>query len=212
MSRSAHLVTSPNLFDFFHAEVGRAVEERGTVVSREGVWYLTNLLVEKGHVEAANAPHTLVERRLAAQSANRAEAVTAWRELGDEALYTSGFFRGHVERQQVGLDYYRVMGASAYERVSRLLRSLSGAAAADGPSGTRSLDAVFSELADCFDAASEVLHDVRDAVRAQSDDTSDAGVLRLYEEWQQTGSRRAADRLRELGVLPIRGRPDPTAS
>ena len=56
MSRSAHLVTSPNLFDFFHAEVGRAVEERGTVVSREGVWYLTNLLVEKGHVEAANAP------------------------------------------------------------------------------------------------------------------------------------------------------------
>ena len=55
-----------------------------------------------------------------------------------------------------------------------------------------------AELAEKFQPIVDVLNEVREAARS----TSDADILRLYEIWLKTGSRRASRLLRKLGVHP----------
>lgn len=194
----APLTTSANLFDFFHDKVDTAVHARRTEVSEEGVFYLSNLLVERGRCPADAAPDTLAELHIAARGAGPVGAIRAWRELGDSALHTSGFFRGSLARRLVSLDYYLEMGASAYARLARLLRASGGRG---GEGGHKAFDAVFEELATTFADCSEVLSDVRTAVRAEGDDCQPEAIVELYEEWLATGNAAAARRLGQLGLL-----------
>ena len=202
MGRStAAIAAADNLFDFFHQEVDAAKSHRRAPVSEEGVYYLTNLLVERSRAEAEPPANTLVELQIQAAQASGPAAVTALRELGDKALYTSGFFRSSIAHHRaVSLDYYMEMGASAYQRLARALHSRAPA----DPSGHKPMDAIFGELGRCFRLCSDLLQEVRFSVRAQTDDASDAAVLALYEEWLATGSRAAAERLKALGVVPLR--------
>ena len=55
------------------------------------------------------------------------------------------------------------------------------------------------ELAQKFQVVVDVLNEVRDEAR----ESSDLDVLRTYEIWLRTGSRRAAALLRQNGVVPI---------
>ena len=87
------------------------------------------------------------------------------------------------------VDYYSRMGGTAYGVLAGLpARSLRNTA----------LIAVFKELAEKFVDFVDVLNEV--AQQARVFDQQD--ILRLYELWVRTGSRRAADKLRELGVQP----------
>jgi len=188
---SRNISTAENLFDFFHEHVGAAASAARTDMSEDGVFYLSNLLVERGRVDEQARPETLVELAIQARDEGGLRAVGTWRELGDQALYVSGFFRSSLSRCTVSVDYYLAMGATAYGRLSGLLRA---------PGEAGGLEAVYAELADSFETCSEVLQDVRDALRAHSH----SDILRLYEEWVTTGSPRAAERLRDLGVVPMR--------
>ena len=202
------LSTADNLFDFFHEQVDTALDTTGADVSEEGVFYLAQLLTERGRVPAANRPETLVELQMEATFGERAGSVRAWRELGDQALYTVGFFRRSIHRRNLDPAYYSDMGAGAYQRLARMLRAPRGMVIGGG----RGMDDIFAELAACFDACAEVLQEVRSTSRAQVEDASDGAVLALYEEWLETGSRAAAQRLQALGVLPMRpGGEDPGA-
>ena len=188
---SQNICTAENLFDFFHEHVDAAATANGSEVSDDGVYYLSNLLVERGRAAEHSQPETLVGLAMKARDEGGLRAVGTWRELGDQALYMSGFFRPSLSRRSVSVDYYLSMGATAYSQLSSLLRA---------PGTGTGLDAVYAELADSFEQCSEVLQDVRDAVRAQTH----SDILRLYEEWISTGSPRAAERLQELGVVPMR--------
>lgn len=196
------LAQAENLFDFFHAQVEEAVATRGVPVSDEGVYYLSNLLVERGRVKNPDqqGPETLAELHMRA-SKGGVVALRSYRELGDQALYTSGFFRSSLDRKAVSLRYYMEMGAAAYGRLGRMLERPGGVMV--GGSSHKTLDAIFSELAHCFAECSEALREVRLALRAQSQDESDQGVLALYEEWLRTRSPTVAARLGELGVTPM---------
>ena len=82
------------------------------------------------------------------------------------------------------------MGANAYGSLSEeARRTFRGRAFAD----------VFLELATNFQVLTDVLHEVRDGASADSD----ANLLRTYEIWLKTGSRRARKLLRDNGVVPI---------
>lgn len=200
---SRGLSTAPNLFDFFHEQVDTAVQAAGSPVSEDGVYYLTNLLVERGVQRSErDQPDTLAELHIQAAQGGRSEAIRSYRELGDQALYRAGFFRGSLKRCSVGVDYYVNMGSTAYDRLSSLLAAPRGAVVGEG--GGRGLDEVYGELARRFAACTEVLREVREALRAGGSAERDVDVLRLYEEWLSTGSPRAAARLRELGVVPMR--------
>jgi hypothetical protein len=60
------------------------------------------------------------------------------------------------------------------------------------------MSALFMELAAHFQDLVDVLHEVRDSARGCRDDD----VLRLYEAWLATGSRRAGRLLRQAGIEP----------
>jgi len=186
-----NICTAENLFDFFHEHVDAAATASSTEVSNDGVYYLSNLLVERGRMPEQAHPETLVELAMQASDLGGVRAANTWRQLGDQALYISGFFRSSLSRRIVSVDYYLSMGATAYGRLAGLLRA---------PGVVGGLEAVYGELALQFEVCSEVLQDVRDAVRAHSH----SDILRLYEEWVTTGSPRAAERLRDLGVVPMR--------
>ena len=191
---------SEDLFAFFHDSVEAAVERRGKPVSEGSVFYLTTLLVDRGRIRPEDARAdgpTLAELHLNAMSGGPARAVAAYREIGDRTLYTTGFFRRSLARRLVSVDYYRQMGAAAYQRLASLLRI---------PGAAGGLDDVFGELGRQFTLCSDLLQEVRDDLRAE-EVSSEAEILRLYEEWLETGSARVAARLRELGVIPMRGDP-----
>lgn len=183
------LVEQDNLFDWFHNRVDEAARHQRTPVSQETLFYLSQLLADEGRSEDVDPGATLVELRAQAEAAPWATAITRWRSLGDRALLTLGFFRENLRRRAISPDYYAEMGATAYASVSRRLRLPD-----NGPSD------IFAELADRFVPCTEVIAEVR----AESCENNDADVVRLYEEWLTTGSPRLAERLRALGVVPVR--------
>jgi hypothetical protein len=107
------------------------------------------------------------------------------REMGDTALFLSGFFGDALVEKVGDLRYYRTLGGDAYARLGRE-RSWLGSD-------------VFSELAARFHELADVLSEVSESTRL-GDSRS---VLRLYERWAQTGSRRAARLLEERGLTPV---------
>jgi len=180
-----------NLFDFFHQAVDTVVSSGSEPVSEDGVYYLSNLLVERGRASEQVHPETLVDLQIQALEQGGTGAVQSWRELGDRALYTSGFFRASLSRQNVSLDYYLSMGSAAYNQ-------LAGAMRWTGAGG--GFETIYEELAHQFEICSAVLQRVRDHVRA----TTHADILDLYEQWINHPDQATASKLAELGVLPMR--------
>jgi hypothetical protein len=118
-----------------------------------------------------------------------AERERALQRLGDVSLFVAGFFSHGFARKLVDVDYHIAMGGRAYGSL------------ADGARTTALGRArgVFAELARKFRELVDALNEIADAARPPSHDD----LLRLYEVWMKTGSRRAEGRLRALGVEPI---------
>jgi hypothetical protein len=82
------------------------------------------------------------------------------------------------------------MGGTAYGSLSEEVRgTFRGNAFAD----------IYRELAVKFQVLVDVLNEVRDEARGESD----RDLLRTYEIWLKTGSRRARKLLADNGVVPI---------
>ena len=82
------------------------------------------------------------------------------------------------------------MGGNAYGSLSEEVRgTFRGNAFAD----------IYRELAIKFQVFVDVLNEVRDEARRESD----TNLLRTYEIWLKTGSRRARRLLHQNGVVPI---------
>ncbi|TFG39972.1 MAG: hypothetical protein E4H42_05070 [Chromatiales bacterium] len=84
------------------------------------------------------------------------------------------------------------MGGSAYGSLSDEIK---------GTTRGMALVNVFRELARKFLSLVDVLNEVRDGARL----SADVDVLRTYEVWRKTGSKRAATILEQNGVVPIFG-------
>jgi hypothetical protein len=106
------------------------------------------------------------------------------REIGDRSLFVSGFFSDSLNRKLVDVDYYVAIGGHAYNALSR--------------QETDQLAPVFAELADKFVGFVDVLSEVSERTFCGSN----ADLLRLYEKWLKTGSRRSGQLLVERGVVP----------
>jgi hypothetical protein len=109
---------------------------------------------------------------------------TTLREIGDLSLFVSGFFSDSLNRKLVDVDYYVTIGGHAYNALSR--------------HETDQLSPVFAELAEKFVGFVDVLSEVSERTFC----ASNADLLRLYEKWLKTGSRRSGQLLVERGVVP----------
>jgi len=187
-----------DLRDFFRESMNSAIANQGVNVDEHATHYVVNLLTLFSRSEDLYESHGEVYglKPLALMLADAAEASSAvernasLQRIGDVALFIAGFFADSLQYRLVDLDYYIHMGGTAYGSLSDEIR---------GTTRGRALAAVYRELAYKFQIVVDLLNEIRDGVRH----SSDIDLLRTYEVWLRTGSRRAARLLRQHGVTPM---------
>ncbi len=186
-----------NLKDFFRTSIDDVVAKQRVSLDPQATHYVVNLLTLFARSEDLYEDDGEVYglRPLALMLADAAETSCpnernyALQRIGDVALFISGFFIDSLARKAVDVDYYIHMGENAYGSLSEEVRgTVRGSAFAD----------VYRELARKFQVLVDVLNEVRDGGK-----DSPVDILRTYEVWLKTGSRRAEAQLRENGIVPI---------
>ncbi len=190
------LVKGGTPMEFFREQLEQAMEHQKVSTSDFVEYYLVNLLssgvgVEKPPVDPVPDETPLALLYVRAVQSSRTERARLLKSLGDTALFVSGFFADSLHRKLVDFDYYRSMGGFAYGRLAQ-----DEEPRIFGPE-------VFGELAGRFAEFADLLSEVAEKTRL----TSNASILRLYERWIQTGSRRAAALLAERGITPVAAGP-----
>jgi len=187
-----------NLRDYFRESIDAAIEHQGVNVDPHAAHYVVNLLTLFSRSEDLYEDHgdSYGIRPLALMMADAADAPTvadrncSLQRIGDVALFVAGFFSDSLAHKLVDLDYYINMGGNAYGSLSEEIR---------GTFRGRALAGVYKELARKFQVVVDVLNEVRDG----AGQSSDIDLLRTYEVWLRTGSRRAAELLKQNGVVPM---------
>ena len=197
-NRHERLITNTSIKEFFHDSVNQAISNQHIEVSAETVFYLVNLLTVYSRSEhlfdkTENGidlkPLALIYADAVNQS-NTLERARLLQRLGDTALFIAGVFTDSLNRKVVDVDYYIAMGGNAYSTVSETLR---------GAYNNGSVKSLFDELTEKFTEFVDVLNEVSDNANL----STNSDILRLYEIWIRTGSKRAAGQLRRLGIEPV---------
>ena len=197
-SASDRVMPVHNLRDYFRESVDAAIEHQGVSVDAHASHYVVNLLTLFSRSEKLYADHgdsygikplalMMVDAADAPTSADRNDSL---QRIGDVSLFIAGFFADGLAHQLVDLDYYINMGGTAYGSLSEEIR---------GTFRGKALAGVYKELAHKFQVVVDVLNEVRDGVG----NSSDVDLLRTYEIWRKTGSKRAAELLKQNGVVPL---------
>jgi hypothetical protein len=191
------VILQKNLRHFFQESVHQALKNQHLQAQEYTVVYLVNLLTSfsrsENLFELEPTSGGLALRPLAgfyndAINANSDfERDLALQRMGDIALFIAGIFSQSLQNKVVDIDYYVNMGGNAYAYLADIKqRKLNGAALGD----------IFSELSDKFVGFVDVLGEVGEGLQTQSD----TGLLRLYEVWLRTGSKRAQNQLHKQGL------------
>ncbi|MEX1266018.1 MAG: hypothetical protein WEA08_03785 [Woeseia sp.] len=187
-----------DLREYFRDSVDAALANQGVHVDPHATHYVVNLLSLFSRSEDFYVDRTEGSgvKPLALLLVDAADAPTAeqrshaLQRIGDVALFVAGFFADSLAHRLVDLDYYIYMGGTAYGSLSDEIR---------GTTRGRALASVYEELAHKFQLVVEILNEVRDCARRESD----IDLLRTYEVWLRTGSKRAAAMLRQHGIVPL---------
>lgn len=196
--RESTLITDVNVKEYFREAVTTALANQNVDAAEDTIHYVVNLLAHFARADQlfVTTPDGPMLQPLAliyaeaVETPRPAERQQMLRRLGDVALVISGLFSSSLNRKLVDIDYYVAMGGSAYGVLGSLSR---------GTVQGRVFCAIFDELSRKF----QVFVDVLSEVGERSPMNSSTDIMRLYEVWLRTGSRRTAERLRKLGIEPI---------
>ena len=172
--------------EFFRDLVQSAMENQHVSARELTSFYVVNLLARYVHstqAPAANDEPLGTRLARALQTAGVAQR-DGLRNVGDQSLFISGFFSDSLTRSLVDIDYYIQLGECAYRQLARQ----------EEPA----LVDVFDELSGRFTTFVDVLGEVSERTSL----SSNADVLRLYERWLRTRSRRSGDLLASRGIVP----------
>jgi hypothetical protein len=192
---AAHVLPVASLTEYFRDSLEAALRRQQLAVDGHTQHYVVNVLTLFARSEALfePTPNGLRLKPLVAMltqaltASSLAERQRALQRLGDVSLFIAGFFARSFARKLVDVDYHIAMGAQAYSTLADTERGARGAV----------LGRVFAELAGKFQPLVDALNEISEGCNR-----SNADVLRLYEMWLRTGSRRSWQLLRGLGVLP----------
>ncbi|HUE86275.1 MAG TPA: hypothetical protein VMO26_09375 [Vicinamibacterales bacterium] len=183
------LVHAQTPVEFFKEQVEAACERQHLRPQPLTSYYVVSLLSEFVHLDRPGAGDAMaadeplgVKLLRALQTGGNLQRL-GLKQVGDASLFISGFFSDSLRRSLVDIDYYVSLGGYAY-------RSL--------VTTDDTLSPIFAELSDKFVGFVDVLSDVS----ARTSLTNDADLLRLYEKWVRTGSKRNGDLLAERGIVP----------
>jgi hypothetical protein len=180
------LVRHESPVEFFRDLVESALQHQH-LAAREGTsFYLVNLLAGFAHGDRArdDSDEPLGVRFVKALHEAGTRQRDELRRVGDRSLFISGFFSDSLNRSLVDVDYYIQLGEHAYGSLAR--------------QGDATFADVFDELAAKFPAFVDVLCEISERTTL----TSNTDVLRLYEKWLRTRSRRSGDLLTARGIVP----------
>jgi hypothetical protein len=185
---------APSLIEFFREHIRTALSHQKIDAPQGVEFYLVNLLREKVQTKRLfeTPPEGFREEPLAflycrAIQADETQRILLLRRLGDFSLYITGFFPASLTRQLVDISYYIQMGESAYGDLSSLLARHAA------------FSEIYADLARRFTSYVDILSEVSE----KSAFKRDSDLLRLYETWLKTGSKRARQLLSEEGILPV---------
>ncbi|MEX2352915.1 MAG: hypothetical protein WD709_01915 [Gammaproteobacteria bacterium] len=193
------LITDVDVREFFQGAVQSAISNQHLTISGETTLYLGNLLTSfvcserlydttsDGVMLKPLAQHYLE----ALEAGSVQERILILRRLGDISLFISGLFAQSLKRSLVDVDYYIAMGGNAYSCLS-------------DTNNRSALTTVFAELSQRFIEMVDVLSEVGETANLANNND----VLRLYEIWLKSGSKRAGEKLRQIGIHPVRTRLD----
>lgn len=192
------LVAVTNLREFFHDSMQTALRQQKVDVDAHTEHYVVNVLTMFARSDELyeTTPEGVRLKPLAQMLADASDARsqqqrdTVLRRLGDVSLFIAGFFAQSFARRLVDIDYHIAMGGRAYGTLADSMRNTVRGQA---------YSCVFLELAQKFQRLVDVLNDVAE----MSYTHTDKDILRQYEIWMKTGSPRAFNILRRLGVAPV---------
>ncbi|MCC7535760.1 MAG: hypothetical protein IT379_06085 [Deltaproteobacteria bacterium] len=178
---------------FFHEAVTRALKNQRVEATEMTAFYLVNLLEEFGHSSQAEerlARSLTLMLADAVEVPSGTERFQRFRELGDTALYVTGFFRDYLARRGVDRSYVVTVGGRAYGSAAALCRIVR----------VQSVEYsdVYEELANKFDLIGDVLSEVGDTASLRTN----RDVLRLYDRWLRTRAPHLARELAREGLFP----------
>jgi hypothetical protein len=195
-TEAASVVPVANLREFFRDTLQSALQRQKLSVEDQTEHYVVNLLTLFARSEALyertpEGPRLkplvvmLVEALEARSPGDRNRGLLR---LGDVSLFVAGFFAQGFARKLIDIDYHIAMGGRAYGVLANTLER----------GRSRVLAQVFAELAAKFQPMVDALNDVSETSYRHTD----KDILRLYELWLKTGSRRSFAILQRLGVDP----------
>jgi hypothetical protein len=197
-SPAGSLVAVSSLREFFRDAFHAASARQHLDIDEQAEAYVVNLLTMFSRADALyeRTPEGLRIKPLAHMLAEALDAPNAMlrqrslQRLGDVSLFVAGFFARSFARKLIDIDYHIAMGGNAYSSLADTMqRSLSG----------RCVAAIYAQLAEKFQRLVDALNEISEMNYCHSD----ADILRLYEIWMKTGSRRAHGLLTQLGVRPV---------
>ncbi len=180
------MIRRESLVEYFKGMVEAALQRQQVVAEELTAFYLVNLLARFafGDCPVSRADdRPLGLQLIEALDSGGVIRNALLRNVGDRSLFISGFFSDSLKRSLADVDYYVALGATAYH-------SLGAEHDALGP--------VFSDLGRRFVSYVDVLSEVseRSALMSNND------LLRLYEKWLRTRSRRDGELLIARGIVP----------
>ena len=195
MEQADRVIPVANLTEYFRDSLDTVMAERKLRAEDDTAHYVVNLLTEFARSEALyeQTEAGLGLKPLAFMLADAVEAESvhqrqqSLQRLGDVALFVAGFFAGSLARSLVDVDYYINMGGNAYGSLSQ---------SHGGSLRVQARASIFAELGQKFGDFVDALSDIAEQGRQDHD------VLRQYEIWLRTGSVRAENILRSLGIVP----------
>ena len=185
-----------NLKEYFKDALHGALETQQLSVEDQTEHYVVNLLTLFSRSEALfdRTPEGPRLKPLVVMLSEALEASSAGdrnrnlQRLGDVSLFIAGFFAQSFARKLIDIDYHIAMGGRAYGVLADSLARGRG----------RVLGNVFAELSEKFQPMVDALNELADSAHTHTD----RDILRLYEIWLKTGSRRSYALLKRLGVDP----------
>jgi hypothetical protein len=181
------VVRQESAVEYFKELVDDAIAHQGLAAQELTSFYVVHLLagfLQCPATERGDDDAPLAVRLARALERGGFDQRADLRQIGDQSLFVSGFFSDSLSRKLVDVDYYASIGECAYHALSRF--------------ETDTFSSVFAELGDKFIGFVDVLGEVSERTAC----SSNGDLLRLYEKWLKTGSRRAGQLLVERGVVP----------
>jgi hypothetical protein len=182
------MVRAQSTVEFFKEQVETACTRQSVRPRPLTSYYLVSLLSDfakhdSGASQALSSNEALGMMLMRALQGGGSEQRLGLKQVGDVSLFITGFFSDSLRRSPVDVDYYMSLGEHAYRSLATMDHQLAP---------------VFDELSERFVVFVDVLAEVSELTGS----TSAQDLLRLYERWVRTGSRRDGGRLAERGIVP----------